>query len=343
MEEVEKIKAILEKSHLSQNELALKIGVSGKSLRNWLSGNSVPRDKNINVINQLHKEYFTTDNAKPVKTTLKDMFLDENLNAMQSGETEEAKKRKDIYYNGKKIVLTLEKQNKNRLFLFPSAAKNKGEWYKMGGNSALFYMYYIAPRVKKKPKLRQDMDVHCRFKDGVISVHWIDHFINNIEKIGLKVKKDAYDIVVVELEEAFSASEIKEMRERAGKEEARFRQMVMPKENFPDIYNSIRRLAQLLVPKVKHLDGAYREIFGNHFLKLVIDTYELYFHIANGIITKQEGYPKIIEKIDAMRGLIMLADEVEWFDFTTRTRVGETLVDLETTLEKRTNEANHHQ
>lgn len=43
MEEVEKIKVVLDKSHLSQNELALKIGVSSKTLRNWLSGSSLPR------------------------------------------------------------------------------------------------------------------------------------------------------------------------------------------------------------------------------------------------------------------------------------------------------------
>lgn len=348
MEEVKRVEEILEKSSLSRVEVAKRLGVSIKTLGSWLGGKSVPRGKNVESIRRVYNEIFGKRSSRKVGEakvkesqevmTLKEMLLKHETRLVESEEVENEKKEQTIYYDGKKIVLTLEKKNQDKLLLFPSKGDLNGEWYKMGGNSALFYMYYIAPRLKKKPKLRQDTDIRCRFKDGVISVHFIDRFIENMESLGLKVRKDEYKIVIVKLEQSFTVAEIKEMKGRAAEEEKRFHQILMPKENFPDMYNSIRKLAQLLVPKIKHMDGAYRQILGDRFLGLVMDAYEIYYRMTNGSMTKEEGKKAMRVKIDEMKGLVMLADEVEWFDFTTRTRVGEALVDLQVALERRLGE-----
>lgn len=349
MEDVEKIRAVLEKSGLTREKVAKRLGVSTRTLGSWLNNRSVPRDKNIERVRRVYNEIFGKKAAQRdamtkaankkeetfTRKSLNDILLNAKMHVVEQDEDQDEKEVRKKYYDGKLIALTLEKQNRNRLILFPSISKQEGEWYKMGGNSALFYLYYIAPRTKKNPKIRQDTDIKYRFRDGVIMVHWGEGFIDRVEKLGLKVEKIDYGLIVVQLDKEFTVAEIKELRERVANEKKRFYEMVMPKENLPDVYGLIRKLAQILVPKVKRLDAAYRGIFGERLLNMVMDIYEGYYRVANGMMTKAEGYQVLRGKVEDMSGMIMLADEVEWFDFTTRTRVGETLVDLKAVLERR--------
>ena len=79
-----------------------------------------------------------------------------------------------IYFEQKQLALILEKSNDSKLILFPSVSTRgaKDEWLKLGGNSALFYKYLIAPRLgKKSPTIRPDTDTNHRFKNGIISIH----------------------------------------------------------------------------------------------------------------------------------------------------------------------------
>ena len=89
------------------------------------------------------------------------------------------------YYNGKVIALALEDKNNSRLILYPSLSGTKDEWYKMGGNSALFYKYIVGPRLKKKPVIRKDNDLRHRFKHGIVAIHWGDKFMKDVALLGI--------------------------------------------------------------------------------------------------------------------------------------------------------------
>jgi len=344
MSEIERVKLILEKVKITQIELAKKIGVSTKTLRSWLTGKSEPRGRNAENIRRVYNELFgkgknlkkkSKEDTVFTKKRLDEILLGTKAAIVEPDDRREEKEARKKYYDAKLIALTLEKQNRGRLILFPSVSKVEGEWYKMGGNSALFYLYYVAPRLKKKPKLRQDTDIKYRFKDGIIMVHWGDDFIKRMEKIGFLAKKIDYGLVDVDLKTEFTVAEIKEMRGRAEEDEKRFREMVMPKENFPDVYGLIRKLAQVMLPKVKHLDINYRRVFGDYLVMKIMRLYEDYFRVANGVIKKEEGYRLLLGEAEDLCGLVLLSDEVEWFDITTRTRFGETLADLKVALERR--------
>lgn len=341
MEEINKVKEIVEKSSLEREEAAKRLGISTKTLSSWLNGKSLPRQKNAQNIRRVYNELFGKGQPKrkvpELRKNLSDILLTAKADApVGDSEIDETKIRQK-YYDGKLIVLTLEKQNNDKLFLFPSISKVEGEWYKMGGNSLLFYRYYVAPRLKKKPKCLYDKDIKYRFKDGVVAIHWIDKFIENMRKLKLEATKEEYDIVTVELGQSFSAAEIKEMRERERSDDKRFRNTIMPKENFPDMYRHIRVLAQLIIPSVKRMDGAYRGVFGDRIIRVVMELYEAYFMVTDGLKTKEEGYTLLRGLAQKLSGLILLADEVEWFDFATRTRVGETLVEFKAAIERRLN------
>ena len=77
-------------------------------------------------------------------TQLKQLDLSAIMKKGQAGpELDEADKsvtaERKRYDSAKVVAIELEKHNNSRLILFESVNKGQGEWYKMGGNSALIY------------------------------------------------------------------------------------------------------------------------------------------------------------------------------------------------------------
>lgn len=239
------------------------------------------------------------------------------------------------YYNGKVIALALEDKNNSRLILYPSLSGTKGEWYKMGGQSALFYKYIVGPRLKKKPVIRKDNDLRHRFKYGVVAVHWGDKFIKDATAIGLSAKRIDYGIIIVELERTYAAKEIEEMRNLEKSEQDRLKKMIMPEKNYPDLYGLVRQLARILPPKIKKMDATYREVIGNVMLQILVELVEIYFQMANGGMAVDMAREEMLKQIDNMTALIVIVDENQLFDLTTRTRIGELLVDIKLTIKRR--------
>lgn len=126
---------------------------------------------------------------------------------------------KKHYYEVKGAVLVLEEKNNDTVYLFPSSTGAKGEWYRIGGHSALFYKYFLGPRIGRKDvRIRKDTDVRMVFRHGVASVHHGDRFMYRVKELGYKVKEDRLGMIVVELGKTFTMSEIKNMGETARSE-----------------------------------------------------------------------------------------------------------------------------
>lgn len=238
------------------------------------------------------------------------------------------------YYDGKAVALKLEEKNNSKLYLFPSLGGEEGEWYKMGGHSALFYKYLVGPRMGRRPKIRKDNDLRLRFKYGLAAVHWGNNFVEAAKKMGYDVRTMEYGIIVVDLGKKFTMREVKDMAMREKEDKEKLATMIMPKENMPNLYVKMRELARLLVPKVKKMHAAYRETFGNDLLVAMADLFKIYFRVANGRVNKSVAKRQLLERVDDLTALVALIDEMELFDVITRTRFGEYLVDMRVVIEK---------
>ena len=253
---------------------------------------------------------------------------------MDEGDKQNDEKHRE-YYNGKVIALALEDKNNSKLILYPSLSGIKDEWYKMGGQSALFYKYIVGPRLKKKPVIRKDNDLRHRFKYGIVAVHWGDKFVKDVTAIGLKARQIDYGIIIVELERSFTPKEIEEMRNLEKTEQDKLNKMIMPEKNYPDLYGLIRQLARLLPPKIKKMDATYRETIGSRTIEILIRLIEIYFQMANGRISVATAREVMLKQVDNMTALIVIIDENQLIDLTTRTRIGEILVDIKLTIKRR--------
>ena len=285
------------------------------------------------MVAMVKKEKQTTDD---LTTKVLEGILLENQagREMDEGDKQNDEKYRE-YYNGKVIALALEDKNNSRIILFPSLSGKKDEWYKMGGQSALFYKYVLGPRLKKKPIIRKDNDLRHRFKHGIVAVHWGDRFMKDVALLGMRAKRIDYGIIVVEMERTYTAKEIEEMRNLEKSEQDKLIKMVMPEKNYPDLYGLIRQLARLLPPKIKKMDAVYREVIGSEMLEKLIKLVEIYFQMANGRMPVQEAHGELLRQIDNMTALIVIIDENQLIDLTTRTRIGEILVDIKLTIKRR--------
>ena len=280
------------------------------------------------------------DRVEPIQSDFTEKVLKGILVETQSGkELDESDKQNDEkyrgYYNGKGIALALEDKNNSRLILYPSLSGVKDEWYKMGGQSALFYKYIVGPRLKKKPIIRKDNDLRHRFKHGIVAVHWGDKFMQDVAELGLEVKRIDYGIIIVELGRSYCAKEIEEMRKREREEQDKVKRIILPEKNYPDLYGLLRQLMQILTPKIKKMDTVYREVFGKDMLEILVKMVEVYFRMANGRIAVEHAREEMLGCVDDMTALLAIMDENQLFDLVTRTRIGETLIDIKLAIKRR--------
>ena len=253
---------------------------------------------------------------------------------MDEGDKNATKEYRD-YYNGKVLTIALEDNNKSRIIAFPSVGERGKEWYKLGGNSALFYKYYIAPRLKRNPTFRNDSDLRHRFKYGIITVHWGEHLINALRELKYEVKVIDYDIIVCELGREFTEREIDEMRKREKADQEKVKRMITPKYNYPDIYGHLCALARELPPKVKKMDAAYRETIGNDTLRILMKLFRDYFKITNGRMPMEGSAQILLAHVDELAAMLAIIDENKLLDMAMRIRMGTTLVDLKNSIHRR--------
>ena len=159
--------------------------------------------------------------------------------------------------------------------------------------------------------------------------------MKDVLTIGLSVKRIDYGIIVVEMERTYTAKEIEEMRNLEKIEQDKIKRMVMPEKNYPDLYGLIRQLVRLLPPKIKKMDAVYRDVIGREMVEILIRLVEIYFQMANGRVSVNSAREEMLKQVDNMTALIVIIDENQLIDLTTRTRIGEILVDAKQTIKRR--------
>lgn len=351
---LERLRGIMRSNKLSQEVMANKIGVSQKTISYWLTGKARPTAKKSIKIAEICDRHEkgnkkSKGNEKGIKIqkgnekgnddltdrVLKGILLEAQAGKELDEEDKQNTERYRQYYNAKVIALTLEDKNRSRLILFPSVSGMDDEWYKMGGQSALFYKYVVGPRLKKKPIIRKDTDIRHRFKHGIVTVHWGKKFISDVATIGLKAKRIDYGIIIVEMEREYTANEIMEMHKIERESADKVKKMIMPVNNYPDMYALMRQLVQILLPKIKKMDSVYREIFGTAMLDALMKLIKTYFRMANGRMNTEVAREEMLGRVDDMTGLLAIMDEGQLLDLVTRTRVGETLVEIKMAVLRR--------
>ena len=237
------------------------------------------------------------------------------------------------YYERKRIAMVMEENNHSRIIAFASLASkgNKDEWLKLGGNSAYFYKYLIAPRLhKKSPTIHPDTDLNYRFKSGIIAIHWKNAFIKNLESLNLKPTTES-GLLIFDLHHEFTASEIKKLKAKETEAKNKANQVLKPKTSIPELYQQLLILAQVLPNKIRKTDQYYRTSFGTRINDTVIKLFEEYIKLANGgdkTIIKQN----LLTCLNRLNAILIILNENHALDYSSSERLGSLIIDIRNTI-----------
>lgn len=270
----------------------------------------------------------------PSSEVLRDIIQTEGVNKQFTEEDKTNSEKYRKYYDAKIVVMKLEQVNDSKLILFPSLNEgNQQEWYKMGGNSALFYKNVIGPRMgRKNIKIRKDNDMNHRFNGGVVSVHWKQKFVENMIRLGYeRFEENELGILFFDLETKFSKNEIEGFRWREKQDKEKLNQMIVPKNEYPALYGLFLQLAKLLPPKIKRLHPAYREMFQNEFICNLMAISKNYIKMANDEIANDAALVNIVDAADNLLALLAIIAENGLFGVAECAKIGEILTDIKMT------------
>ncbi|MDO5451929.1 MAG: hypothetical protein Q4F56_02470 [Candidatus Saccharibacteria bacterium] len=240
------------------------------------------------------------------------------------------------YYARKRVAMILEGTNHDSIIAIPSVAKSgkESEWLKLGGNSAYYYKYLIAPRLNKKPPtIRPDTDLNYRFKSGIISIHWRKAFLENMATLNLAAKTES-GLIIVKLNHEFTDSEIKKLRQREHRQNPKANQILKPAVTYPDLYHLLLTLAKVLPNKIEKLNKSFAKDYGSDLRRLLAKLLKIYLRMANGHLDQQTARVHFNEAIDDFSAIIIILSEGNALDHSTEHRLSTLILDIKSSVER---------
>ena len=225
-------------------------------------------------------------------------------NEAEKKSTREARKAGSIrgtaerekYLKLKKFALEHEKENFSKLFVI----HEKGEWWKMVGNSAIIFHYELAKRTGMRSKLLDDSDFDIKSKDGIVNIKNIidlDEKLNSISIHPLEIKPDYR---VYNIGKKYAPSEIEMLKKTKELEWGRVNKVILPKTVFPEFYMSLRELLSRVYFSTRIFEPYVREIIGKPMVEKVAELIREYSFMTSG------------EGLDATEFLGLAEDSTKW-------------------------------
>ena len=240
------------------------------------------------------------------------------------------------YFATKQIAKLLEKSNNSRIIAFPSIPSKNGqiEWYKIGGNSAYFYKYIVAPRLgKKPPTIHPDTDLNHRFKDGIIAINNHKAFIENLVKLGYKQVQES-GLIIFELNHTFTINEIKALKTRERESKENLNKLFRPKNTCPEIYNLILELSKTIPIKARNLKKGFHDDFAPELNHTIISLNKTYHHFANNRLNLKEARELLLDSADDLTAILSILSENDCLTITDQIRIGRLLIDFKNSVER---------
>ena len=244
------------------------------------------------------------------------------------------------YFTTKQIAKVLEISNDSRIIAFPSVPNKNGqiEWYKIGGNSAYYYKYIVAPRLNKKPPtIHPDTDLNHRFKDGVIAINNHKAFIENLTRLGYKHQSES-SLIIFDLNHTFSVSEIRSLKNRENADKTRLNKLFRPQYSKPEIYILIVELSKIIPVKAKNLKHGFHDDFAPELNHTVIELCKTYHRYANGRLDAKVAKQYLLGGIDDLTAILSVLSENDCLSITDRIRLGKLISKLKDNIDRNIHE-----
>lgn len=244
----------------------------------------------------------------------------------QKDQYKEAKTALNKAYNEAKVrVMEFESTNFEYLMLMRST----NDFYKMFGNSALFYAYRIAPELNLTANLQFDADFTVKSEVGFVPIKNVAKLATQLKKLKIvKVKTDdkTGNFLLFKVPWRFTEEEIKRLAEDNDHKVRNFNRLVMTNNTVPVLFLTLEDLQKALYENVRRMGPVERDLFGIALGRQAMELICKYFRLANGKLEEEECFVAIRGGIDEIKYQVKAIADLKIWTPKVCGRIGDIIV-----------------
>lgn len=273
------------------------------------------------------------NSIQKAEQTLKELKAQKPRTKQQKSLCDQAKSALNKIYNENKRAIT-EFEKTNSKFIVVMHSTNG--FYKIFGHSALFYTYFVAPKLNLEVNLRADGDFTDKSPTGFVSLRNPEIFTENFRKFGLKqqpTKDKTGNFLLFKFPKAFTEEQLAEMLEKYHAETQNFNHIVMVENISPTLFLQIENLSKALFENVRSMNSQFeREILGADLIKAAAEMNHLYLKLTNGLIDKQTCLKSLREQLNFIKFQTKFIADLKIWTPRVITRIGDHIIKVQDIL-----------
>lgn len=177
-------------------------------------------------------------------------------------------------------AIFFEETNDHHLLLF---ASTEGFW-KMAGNSVLFYSLKVAERIGRRCKVVPDKDKYSVSEDGIISFRMVDRLAEQLAELDIvpDTELSTPELQYFKLPRIYTDEQIAKMRDYSKQDLERIQEIIMPQAPMPNLYRAIIEMNRLIYFNTKNMSDRFvRDVIGAPLLAQADAVLRAYLNYAN--------------------------------------------------------------
>lgn len=233
-------------------------------------------------------------------------------------------------------VFELELNNKSHLYIY----RYSDDWWRMGGNSALFYYHLISKQLNTSPSLSLDRDYYDVWKTGVISIRNIDQLLDKCKRAGFSFTRKP-NLVVIKLQKSLTITEVKTIQNIEAAKEKEFNRITIPKLMYPGINAKLRELTEPITETLIKLNTTRYKIYGHEGAEICWNLRRQFTSMTNGRIAVTEYFEQAIAELDQLSDWFATTRDYHIFNNDANLRHINNIVNLRKRMVKELNTIRH--
>lgn len=232
---------------------------------------------------------------------------------------EQGRVQREVYNKLKEFVATREDKALTKII----AIRQRENWFRFVGHSALIFYYDIAPKIGYKARWYKDDDYQCHLDGGFVNIKSISMLTSLMVQHHYDIVKQTENYVVFNAKQEFSLADIEMLQKNVNKEWDAVNKMFLPKDSMPVLYQLIRDLYQSVYFETRKMSGCARETVGNDLVRSVGGLIRDYVVTCNGEgVYGSEYFERLEERLNVINGQLACIATVHEMNVRTMSRIG---------------------
>lgn len=236
---------------------------------------------------------------------------------------------KFTYDEYKKILMTHEKNNYNRVYAIKSST---GKFCLFVDHSAILFYHILRNKIGSKAEIRPDGDFHNTSKIGVVSYPSFKSFVDKVKPYVKGVGQLNGGIYYVELKEKVSKADFRMYVEEKDVAYEKANKRIIPKILYPELNAELKELNEVVFHTVRKLDSSVRAMRGDQLDNLVQNMITEYIYAAREEDTPEHFLKNIYHLVDKFQGRLIAISWTRTIDSDVCDKISEKVAKVRATV-----------